>query len=110
MKCKVCGKDLDKHNKTKTRTCLKKLKAPSNADVYELIKFFSIRVKINPRHNIITYGTHTIVSDDLDLDLMRLCLEGEYIKKEEPKDDELELLDKFIIDLDEEMQDETDNW
>jgi hypothetical protein len=109
MKCRVCGKDLEEHSKTKVRACLKKLKAPYSTDPYELLKFFSVKVKINPRHKIIVYNGHTIVSDDLDLDLMRLCLEGKYTKKEKPWDEELELLDKFILEVDEEMQDETDD-
>ena len=96
MKCVICGKDVMKHSKQDVSSCLRELNIPVK---YEngitVASRLRIPVTVNFRHGWFKLDGKEYHSDDVDLDIMRLCLakahvpESVELPSEESKEEEI---------------------
>lgn len=86
MECKICNEDVFTHSEKKAKDCLKSAGITvKGKEPIGLISELSVPVTINYKHNHIRYDGGEITSEDIDLDLLRLCLTSDKI--EVPKED-----------------------
>lgn len=80
MNCKVCGKDAMKHTESQVNKCLgKAIDDLDDKDVWWAMSKAGVQVGVNFRKKKITYQNKDYMSEDVNLDLLRICLTGENI-------------------------------
>jgi hypothetical protein len=95
MNCNICGKKALDHSMRQVKSCLKKAGIEPPDNIFELMSLAGLSVAVNHRHNTIVYFGETLVVDDVEEALYKMCLLGTNVEKEKDEwvEEEEELFD-----------------